>query len=85
MCAGEYFAKYHKIKFIETSAIDGTNVEEAFQTIARDIYTRIEKGELKVQDGWDGVKNGLMQRSNSTVSLDSSSQYNQSDSTCAYC
>ena len=83
---GEYFAKYHKIKFIETSAIDGANVEEAFLTIARDIYARVERGELRAQPGWDGVKAGMMQRTNSNISLDSTTQFNQTDATvCNYC
>ncbi|VDO40455.1 unnamed protein product [Haemonchus placei] len=57
---GEYFAKYHKMKFIETSAITGKNVYDAFLMMAQEIYKRVEEGSLRPTDGWEGVKGGLM-------------------------
>uniref|UniRef100_A0A0N5AHP0 Ras-related protein Rab-39B n=1 Tax=Syphacia muris TaxID=451379 RepID=A0A0N5AHP0_9BILA len=56
---GEFLAKYHKIKFIETSAITGDNIQEAFLMIAREITKRLEDGELKISDGWEGIKSGM--------------------------
>ncbi|VDM51040.1 unnamed protein product [Toxocara canis] len=56
---GEYFAKYHRIKFIETSAVTGENVQEAFTMVAREINARIESGALRLVDGWEGIKCGM--------------------------
>ena len=55
---GRAFADFHGLKFIETSAKTGQNVEEAFCTIARDVFDMLERGQIKVEEGWDGVKNG---------------------------
>ncbi|CAD5211520.1 unnamed protein product [Bursaphelenchus okinawaensis] len=65
---GEYFAKYHKIKFIETSAMNGDNVNEAFQVVAREINARLENGQLPLNDGWDGIKGGLIRTQSITLS-----------------
>lgn len=78
---GEYFAKYHQLKFLETSAINGTNVEEAFLMIGREIYAKLESDEVKLVDGWDGIKSGYMRRS-SSISL--SDQPPEPESSC-YC
>ncbi|ULU03871.1 hypothetical protein L5515_013130 [Caenorhabditis briggsae] len=57
---GEYFAKYHKMKFIETSSRSGDNVNEAFHMIAQEIQNRVDSGELRPVDGWEGLKTGIM-------------------------
>lgn len=62
---GEYFAKHHRIKFLESSALTGKHVEEAFLVIAREIYSRLETGQLSVVEGWDGIKSGMIRRSES--------------------
>jgi len=72
---GEYFAKYHKLKFIETSAKTGENVQEAFAMIARDIYSRFESGALRLVDGWEGIKCGFARTQSINLSDDTSSQY----------
>ncbi|KAG0436259.1 hypothetical protein HPB47_018050 [Ixodes persulcatus] len=56
---GQAFAEFYGVKFLETSAKTGLNVEEAFETIARDIYAKVESGEFKLEDGWDGIKTGF--------------------------
>ncbi|GAB1604758.1 ras-related protein Rab-39B-like [Argonauta hians] len=56
---GRQFAEYHGLRFLETSAKTGTNVEEAFLVVARDIYQMLEEGKITVEEGWDGVKNGF--------------------------
>ena len=55
---GRQFADFHGLKFMETSAKTGQNVEESFATITKDIYTMLEQGQIRVEDGWDGIKNG---------------------------
>lgn len=65
---GKAFADSYGLSFIETSAKTGFNVEKAFTTIAQQIYEKIESGEFKVQDGWDGIRTGFS-RSDNTVHL----------------
>lgn len=57
---GLRFARNHSMDYIETSAKSGHNVEEAFQILAEKILTMVENGQIKVEDGWDGVKRGEM-------------------------
>jgi len=56
-------AEYHGIPFLETSSKTGLNVEEAFTVISQQIYDKIQRGEYKVEEGWDGIKMGFLQRS----------------------
>lgn len=53
---GEAFAHAHGMMFIETSAKVFCNVEESFQGVAREIYNRLEHGNITQKEGWDGVK-----------------------------
>ena len=41
---GQELADSHNIKFIETSAITGEGIHEAFEIIVREIIEDIEKG-----------------------------------------
>jgi len=59
---GQDLADYHNIAFLETSAKLGVNVEEAFLTISEEIYAKLERGEYRIEEGWDGIKMGYMQR-----------------------
>ncbi|CAG9536782.1 unnamed protein product [Cercopithifilaria johnstoni] len=76
---GEYFAKYNKIKFLETSAVTGENVQESFKMIAREICNRIQNGQLRLVDGWEGIRSGMMRAKSLTLSEGS----NAPSSTCA--
>jgi len=55
-------ADYHGIPFLETSAKSGENVEEAFTIISQTIYDKVQRGEYSLQEGWDGIKPGFLQR-----------------------
>ncbi|KAI6184180.1 hypothetical protein M3Y97_00568600 [Aphelenchoides bicaudatus] len=82
---GEYFAKYRKIKFIETSAVTGENVNEAFLMVAREISNKFETGVLQLSDGWDGIKKSGLMRSQSISLSDYSrdaSAYDNSNCSC---
>ncbi|XP_014239657.1 ras-related protein Rab-39A isoform X2 [Cimex lectularius] len=52
------FAQKHGIFYVETSAKTGLNVEEAFRAVTQQVYNRIQSGEYKIEDGWDGIKTG---------------------------
>jgi len=54
-----FAARYGGLRFLETSAKTGENVEEVFAVIARDIYTMLERGMVQIEDGWDGIKTGF--------------------------
>ena len=51
-------AHFHNIPFVETSAKTGLNVEDAFAILTQNIYDKIETGEYRLDDGWDGIKRG---------------------------
>lgn len=53
------FAEQNGLHFFETSARTGVNVEDAFNMVTQEVYNRIQSGEYKVEDGWDGIKTGF--------------------------
>ena len=55
---GLRFAQSHGMDYMETSAKSGHNVEESFQVLGEKIMSMVESGEIKIEDGWDGVKRG---------------------------
>lgn len=52
------WAQSQNIQYIETSAKSRWNVEETFACLSQLIYDRIQTGEYKLDDGWDGIKRG---------------------------
>ena len=56
---GSQLAKVNGLKYMETSAKNGQNVEDCFLTIAKDIYHLLEEGKVKIEPGWDGIKPGF--------------------------
>ncbi|KAI9548208.1 Ras- protein Rab-39B [Dissostichus eleginoides] len=46
--------------YVETSARESINVEKAFVDLTRDIFALVQSGDIKIQDGWEGVKSGLV-------------------------
>ncbi|XP_071537367.1 ras-related protein Rab-39B [Panulirus ornatus] len=61
-------ANFYNISYVETSAMKGINVEEAFRTITQEVYDKVQSGEFKIEDGWDGIKTGYS-RPNPSYSL----------------
>ncbi len=52
------FAQENEMMFLETSALTGENVEEAFLKCARSILTKIESGELDPERMGSGIQYG---------------------------
>lgn len=69
---GHQFAERYGLRFMETSAKTGQNIEEAFLVITKDIYSLLEKGLIEIEEGWDGVKSGYAQQESLTLSLNES-------------
>lgn len=55
---GESFAEQHGLMFIETSAKDGVNVDEAFALASSAIYEKVKVGKLDLTTEQHGVKVG---------------------------
>jgi Ras-related protein Rab-2A len=55
---GEAFAREHGLIFMETSAKTAANVEEAFISTAREIYTKIQEGVIDPSNDGFGIKLG---------------------------
>jgi len=55
----QQFADFYRLGFLETSAKSGLNVEKVFNQVSIEIFERIQSGELKVEEGWEGIKNGF--------------------------
>lgn len=63
---GEEFARQHGLLFLETSAKDNVNVDEAFLSTARAIYEKVKAGDLDLSSERHGVKVGA---STNTISV----------------
>lgn len=57
----QQFADYHNLLFLETSSKTGYNVEKTFTQLATRIYDLLEEGKFRIEENWDGIKNGYMQ------------------------
>lgn len=78
--SGEAFAKEHGLLFLETSAKNNVNVEDAFLTTASQIYQKVKAGDLDLSSERHGVKVGAS--SNAISVLDDASAESKS-SCCA--
>eukprot|EP00118_Oscarella_pearsei_P026078 m.309356 g.309356 ORF g.309356 m.309356 type:complete len:220 (+) comp46152_c0_seq1:73-732(+) len=59
---GQALAERLNLPFIETSAKATSNVEEAFYMVTREISRQLQSGEVRVKEGWDGVKKATARR-----------------------
>ena len=52
------FAIQHDMEYYETSAVNGSNIEEVFHKLGDKILTLVDGGLIKIEEGWRGVKRG---------------------------
>jgi Ras-related protein Rab-1A len=52
---GQEMADTYNMDYVETSAHDCINVDEAFKTVAKQIYDAVENKEMIFKEGWNGV------------------------------
>ncbi|CCF57350.1 hypothetical protein KAFR_0C03580 [Kazachstania africana CBS 2517] len=74
------FAESNNMPFLETSALDSTNVEEAFLTMARQIKESF--AQQKIQDGSNANANSNLQNDKSNVNLNGQSLTNATNNCC---
>ncbi|XP_043928548.1 ras-related protein Rab-39A [Protopterus annectens] len=48
------------MKYIEASAKNAVSVEESFTILTQEIYWRLKKGDISIQEGWEGIKSGFV-------------------------
>lgn len=77
---GEKFAKQHDLIFLETSAKNDENVEEAFIKTAKIIFDKIQKGTIDVSNEMNGVKVG--NAVSTSLSLDQTNNTGEKKGTC---
>ncbi|TNN64241.1 Ras-related protein Rab-39B [Liparis tanakae] len=56
----EKLAGAYGMRYVETSARESINVEKAFVDLTKDIFELVRSGDITIQDGWEGVKSGLV-------------------------
>lgn len=56
----EKLAGSYGMRYVETSARDAINVEKAFTELTRDIFELVKRGDITIQEGWEGVKSGFV-------------------------
>jgi small GTP-binding protein len=55
---GKRFAEENNLKFYETSALNGNNIEELFMNASSDLIDKIESGDCKIDLNSNGIKIG---------------------------
>lgn len=75
------FADENGLMFVETSAMTGQNVEEAFLETARKIYQSVQDGRLDLNSAESGVQQKQPQRQGRT-SLTDDTQTNKDNCSC---
>lgn len=71
---GKQFAEQHDLIFLETSAKNDTNVEEAFINTAKIIYDKIQKKVIDINNEMNGVKLGNALPTSGTVDVNQTGQ-----------
>lgn len=56
---GEKLSNFYDMHFLETSAKTGLCIEDVFRMLSIDIYERLMCGQMKLEDGWEGIKPGF--------------------------
>lgn len=60
----EEFAREHKLSYIETSALNGDNINEAFERLARGIYHKILNNEIELPNSMTNANPSKIETNN---------------------
>lgn len=47
--------------YVEASAKTGQNIQTCFEVLTRQIYQGLQSGEVRLREGWDGIKSSVLQ------------------------
>jgi len=64
------FAKCHEMPYVEASAKENINVEQAFFSLTQLLYKLVTSGDLKFSPNWDGIKCGLVPKSQHVIEVE---------------
>ncbi|KAM9488546.1 ras-related protein Rab-42b [Clarias gariepinus] len=57
----EKLASQLRIPYVEASSKTGQNIPECFEVLTQRVYQALQSGEVKMRDGWDGIKSLAVQ------------------------
>ena len=75
-------ADKNELLFFESSAKEGTNVEDIFVNSAKEIAKKIEQGYYDLENDSCGIKKGINRNSNQQIHLGNEQPNNQNNGGC---
>ena len=79
---GKELADKNELLFFESSAKEGTNVEDIFVNSAKEIAKKIEQGYYDLENDSCGIKKGINRNSNQQIHLGNEHPNNQNNGGC---
>ena len=79
---GKELADKNELLFFESSAKEGTNVEDIFVNSAKEIAKKIEQGYYDLENDSCGIKKGINRNSNQQIHLGNEQSNNQNNGGC---
>ena len=79
---GKELADKNELLFFESSAKEGTNVEDIFVNSAKEIAKKIEQGYYDLENDSCGIKKGINRNSNQQIHLGNEQPNNQNNGGC---
>jgi len=53
---GVAFANDHNMRYFETSAKTGHNIDSVFKEITEYVHVQLDRGEFRLEEGWNGIE-----------------------------
>ncbi|KAI5619445.1 ras-related protein Rab-3B-like [Silurus asotus] len=78
----EKLAAQYGTPYVEASSKTGENIERCFEVLTRRIYQGLLSGEVRMREGWDGIKSSVLQAQKQLQSLQDTVQMQEKKSCC---